>query len=110
MLFVPNPVPIQRHPGSDVFIPSSLCQTPPPAAPTHRRHAPLPLHAGEIASAETRPEKLPDPLAPPALVDDGPRLIQALPCACAPRYATPRKTQYFAVAAWKTVSESGVPG
>src|SRR5260221_6508117 len=111
MLLVPRPCPIHRHPGSSVRIASSLRHTPPPAAPTQTRQPPPIRHAGEIASAATRPEKFPDPLAPPSVVLDGPRLIHAGPCpSMDPRYATPRNTQYFAAAARATPSGPGVPG
>src|SRR5687767_13347566 len=85
ILLVPSPSPIQRQPTSSGCIASSDRQTPPPAVPTHRRHGPWSAHAGEIASAETRPEKLPDPLAPPSVVLEGPRLIHAAPPGWAPR-------------------------
>src|SRR5829696_2285027 len=110
MLFVPSPWPIQRHPGSSALIALSVRQTPPPAAPTHRRHGPLSSHDGEIASAATRPEKLPVPLAPPSVVRRGPRLAHAAPRASLPRYATPRNTQYLADEARNTSSELGSPG
>src|SRR5678816_3788155 len=80
MLLVPSPWPIQRHPGSVAFIASSLRQTPPPAAPTHIRHGPSLSQAGEIASAATRPEKFPVPLAPPSFMLSGPRLVHTGPC------------------------------
>ena len=57
----------------------SVRHTPPPAVPTQRRHGPFTTHAGEMASAATRPEKLPVPLAPPSVVLSGPRLDHAAP-------------------------------
>src|SRR6266542_6253787 len=94
MLLVPSPWPIQRQPASSARIASSLRQTPPPAAPTQTRQPPSIRHAGEIASAAMRPEKFPEPLAPPAVVLDGPRLIQAGPSPIIEaRYAMPRNTQ-----------------
>ena len=73
MLLVPSPWPIQRHPASSVFIASSLRQTPPPAVPTHSRHAPFTLARGEIASADDAAREVPEPLAPPrgARADQG---------------------------------------
>src|SRR6266540_971683 len=85
MLFVPSPCPIQRQFKSSVRMASSLRQTPPPAVPAQSRQGPLTAQIGEIASAEMRPEKLPVPLAPPADVLSGPRLVHADPCAWAPR-------------------------
>src|SRR5262249_29195311 len=110
MLLVPSPWPIQRHCGSSGLIASSVRHTPPPAAPAQSRHGPFTSHAGEIASAAMRPEKLPVPLAPPAVVLIGPRLAHAGPCACCPRYATPRNTQYLLDEARATASEPGSPG
>src|SRR5262245_23033362 len=110
MLLVPRPWPIQRHFGSSGCIASSVRQTPPPAAPAHRRHGPFTWHVGEIASAAIRPEKLPVPLAPPAVVLIGPRLAHAAPADCCPRYATPRNTQYLPDEARATMSEFGSPG
>ena len=72
MLFVPIPRDTQRHFGSSGCIASSVRHTPPPAAPTQRRHGPTSLHCGEIARAETRPEKF----ALPSKLVIGPRLDQ----------------------------------
>src|SRR4051812_9056883 len=110
MLLVPRPCPIQRQPRSSGCMASSERHTPPPAVPTHNRHGPWSAHVGAMARAETRPEKLPEPLAPPSVVLEGPRLAQAAPFACVPRYATPRNTQYLAADARATSSDPGRPG
>ena len=82
MLFVPSPCEIHRHPGSVVFIASSVRQTPPPAVATQRRHGDVNWHAGEIASAATRPETFSEPTT----LVSGPRVVQTPPLA----WANPR--------------------
>src|SRR3954471_17067339 len=111
MLLVPSPCPIHRQARSPVLIASSLRQTPPPAEPSQSRHGPSSVHAGEIASAATRPEKFCVATVGSWTVVSGPRLAHAGPCATLdPRYAIPRNTQYLDADARRTAAVPGIPG
>src|ERR1044071_7462063 len=98
MLFVPSPRDTHRHLGSVGFIASSVRHTPPPAVPTHSRQAPRSWQRGEIASVDTRPETVFCSDVPGfSRLVSGPSDVQTLSPGVRPRYATPRKAQYFCV-------------
>src|SRR5262245_14619878 len=112
MLLVPRPAPIQRHPGSVVFIASSVRHTPPPAVPTHSRQPRRRSQSGEIARADTRPDTLSDSIvAPEFKLVSGPSDAQIAPSGCPDdRNAMPRNAQYLLVEAWMTAELPGTPG